>query len=1076
MIYMWNNMVNKTKNKVKIFMQNKNNRTIATIALIIVCFFAFNLSGLLNNVFTSLANLFTNVDGEIKELVIESEGYDTEGGSYKITKRGNWSSSTEVELEYELESIAEDNGVNKDVVLVLDISKSMEGTRIDELKSSTSDLVKTLLSKNDNKVGIVSFSTSAKVESNLTNDETVLLNAIEGLTPNGDTSYYQALLKLEELLKEYQEVDNRELIVIFITDGYPNIDTPNEKAQYKLLKNKYPKMKIHGIRNEIHSSLAALSYISDYQYSTSQDLSLLDILKKIALSTEYYKNYKVIESIDNEYFNVKKDDIKVSVGEVEVIKEDNQQKIIWTADDGEVKSGSKQKMAIKLTVVDDKKEQEGLYNISTLTEADLILTSGESHRLSSNESLKFKSGYKVKYEANAPAGCNASINLEETHYAYENVKFTNQKLECDGYQFGGWEVAEEVVSVNDDVFQMPTYNVTVKGIWKQLSLDKTMDGEVYEKLTLYKTIARQAVPDNIKSEYVTSVTGINFKNNPSNSNGKGVYTVSSTLNKQYPVHYFRGDIDNNNVLFGEHCWKIVRTTETGGVKIIYNGVPTNGKCLNTTGTSTQIGKSYFNSNEKSLSDIGYMYNIQNYDVKLMSDPDYIRIMNGDYFAPSSNYYYGTGISYNSSTGLYTLVNARQYSYESNYENLVGLYTCRTSSGTSCSSVSYITDTSSNAMFYFLISNGDTLNNANYTINFGRSYTKNSNGTYTLNNLYTFKLSEWTSEYLDNRSGTDYYKDDYYVCADPKSTTCTTLYHLFSTNSHGYHYISSDDNIVYGNSFEYVDGKYVLKDTVEFWDLYESYEDLNNHHYTCFNKTGTCTTLYYIYGAKLWTIITDVNDRFPLDPNYYYVTLTDGDGISDILNEMFNDEEINKVSSEIKTVIDDWYGKNITNYTKYLEDTVWCNDRSISNLGGFDADGGTVIGNVLNGEKLAPLFDTYIRQNSGNLSLECRTVDSFTTSIATGNGKLTYPVGLITADEVKYAGLGSNSYLYTGETYWTMSPYYLYFESVNLYNGNSSSAQAKTSYGVRPMISLKPNTEYTTGDGTPDNPYVIKLEQ
>ena len=81
MIYMWNNMVNKTKNKVKIFMQNKNNRTIATIALIIVCFFAFNLSGLLSNVFTSLANLFTNVDGEIKELVIESEGYDTEGGS-----------------------------------------------------------------------------------------------------------------------------------------------------------------------------------------------------------------------------------------------------------------------------------------------------------------------------------------------------------------------------------------------------------------------------------------------------------------------------------------------------------------------------------------------------------------------------------------------------------------------------------------------------------------------------------------------------------------------------------------------------------------------------------------------------------------------------------------------------------------------------------------------------------------------------------------------------------------------------------------------------------------------------------
>ena len=39
-----------------------------------------------------------------------------------------------------------------------------------------------------------------------------------------------------------------------------------------------------------------------------------------------------------------------------------------------------------------------------------------------------------------------------------------------------------------------------------------------------------------------------------------------------PVYYYKGNVQNNNVLFGGFCWKIVRTTETGGVKIVYNGV------------------------------------------------------------------------------------------------------------------------------------------------------------------------------------------------------------------------------------------------------------------------------------------------------------------------------------------------------------------------------------------------------------------------------------------------------------------------------------------------------------------------
>ena len=61
------------------------------------------------------------------------------------------------------------------------------------------------------------------------------------------------------------------------------------------------------------------------------------------------------------------------------------------------------------------------------------------------------------------------------------------------------------------------------------------------------------------------------------------------------------------MLFANFCWKIIRTTETGGVKLIYSGVPSNGQCNNTTGSATTIGNSAFNSTYNYAKNVGYMY-------------------------------------------------------------------------------------------------------------------------------------------------------------------------------------------------------------------------------------------------------------------------------------------------------------------------------------------------------------------------------------------------------------------------------------------------------------------------------------
>ncbi len=86
---------------------------------------------------------------------------------------------------------------------------------------------------------------------------------------------------------------------------------------------------------------------------------------------------------------------------------------------------------------------------------------------------------------------------------------------------------------------------------------------VLAKEKLYDYIANNSVLDNQSSEFVSSNNGIDFSSSSSDSNGKGIYTFHTTATDLFPVYYYRGDVDNNNVLFGNVCWKIVRTTETG---------------------------------------------------------------------------------------------------------------------------------------------------------------------------------------------------------------------------------------------------------------------------------------------------------------------------------------------------------------------------------------------------------------------------------------------------------------------------------------------------------------------------------
>ena len=189
---------------------------------------------------------------------------------------------------------------------------------------------------------------------------------------------------------------------------------------------------------------------------------------------------------------------------------------------------------------------------------------------------------------------------------------------------------------------------------------------------------------------------------------------------------------------------------------------------------------------------------------------------------------------------------------------------------------------------------------------------------------------------------------------------------------------------------------------------------------------------------------------------------------------------NSTPTTIKTAIDNWYKTTTLETdiaTKELvsQDQIFCNDRSASST------------------QTAPWKSTgadYYYGAYGRLDskkepiLTCPTTsDKFTSKNSSiGNKALTYPVGLITADEVAMAGgksfsTNSTYYLYTNQDYWPGSPCnflgsyaaaggFFVSSSGDLGNGSVNSAR-----GARPVVSLSSKAKLS-GKGTYSNPYTV----
>ena len=172
------------------------------------------------------------------------------------------------------------------------------------------------------------------------------------------------------------------------------------------------------------------------------------------------------------------------------------------------------------------------------------------------------------------------------------------------------------------------------------------------------------------------------------------------------------------------------------------------------------------------------------------------------------------------------------------------------------------------------------------------------------------------------------------------------------------------------------------------------------------------------------------------------------------------------NSTIMTTLNNWYNSNLAGYEEDYIDTGtgFCSDRNLAS--GYSWSSSTVY------------YAPYNRYN-GPASLQCNSEDI----LSKDNGKLTNPIGLVTSDEAVLTGItwsnaNTGSYLYTGQTYWTMSP--SYFSDGGAYgfavysSGYLKSHYVKAAIGVRPVINLK-SAIAISGSGTTTDPFKLSVE-
>ena len=478
-----------------------------------------------------------------------------------------------------------------------------------------------------------------------------------------------------------------------------------------------------------------------------------------------------------------------------------------------------------------------------------------------------------------------------------------------------------------------------------------------------------------------------------------------------------------------------------------------------TSTLTQSTYFYVSNNYTFNSTTGY-YNLSGASLR---DPETIDFSDGQD-------YYMIGITETSGTTMYKVagmtVSTNSSTGAKTYSLTVYPYTARVNSYDNTGTGMYATTDDDGTSYYY---RGAVAGNY---VKMADKYWRiiRVNGDDTLRLIYDGTSGHANGEYSSNRQvGTrafnSWWSDNAYVgymYGDPSDNQISEADVAFTyteLNPSSKYYFGTSYTFNESNNTFTLDGDLVQATLTEYGNQYN-----DDGYYTCFrtSEDGTCQRLNHV---QRYVSATSMS-----------VKAVEWSSTS------YAGAHANEVNSTIKTYLEDWYDNNLSLVdNKLSKDAVFCNNRELSPY-----KSSLYVGD---GYGVTPAMYSYPRfyewaESSISPSLSCpQANDKFSATTVKGNGELSKPVGLITADEVSMAGGRTSSqntlyYLHTGIYYWTMTPsYFSNWSNVLEFSVTSSGelhrwGDVSSIYGVRPVVNLNTSNLTFTGIGTMQDPYVI----
>ena len=236
---------------------------------------------------------------------------------------------------------------------------------------------------------------------------------------------------------------------------------------------------------------------------------------------------------------------------------------------------------------------------------------------------------------------------------------------------------------------------------------------------------------------------------------------------------------------------------------------------------------------------------------------------------------------------------------------------------------------------------------------------------------------------------------------------------------------------------------------------------------CSSANNSTNAAFARYSGTTYTSAFNRNK----DDNAYVGFMYGTAGASDYASAHANTNK-----STILTNLEAWYN-NLKTYESVIADTVWCNDKT--NVTDTSYDPWSITPNGRGYSKNVTYYGATQRLVSASKSaggtgpsLKCNGELS----------KITSKVGLITADELAFAGYAygtdnTTTYLQENATdtyWWSLSPLDFYYGSACVWSVSSGffgDRNVDVNGAGRPSISLKSTTN-VTGNGTSENPYKV----